>query len=98
MDKIKKSTNAYLSRVYESPENPANFSGLDKFYHIAKKEFPNITRNEIKSNGQRLTCHIHYTNCLGGILSVIRYMLQKSIVYGKLIWHLFKMWQRKRMA
>ena len=48
MDKIKKSTNAYLSRVYESPEHPASFSGLDKLYRNAKKEFPNITRNEIK--------------------------------------------------
>ena len=48
MDKIKKSTNAYLSRVYESPEHPASFSGLDKLYRIAKKEFPNITCNEIK--------------------------------------------------
>ena len=48
MGKIKKSTNAYLSRVYESSEYPASFSGLDKLYRIAKKEFPNITRNEIK--------------------------------------------------
>ena len=48
MDKIKKSTNAYLSRVYESPEHPASFSGLDKLYRVAKKEFPNITCNEIK--------------------------------------------------
>ena len=48
MDKIKKSTNAYLSRVYESPDYPASFSGLDKLYRIAKKEFPSITRNEIK--------------------------------------------------
>ena len=48
MDKIKKSTNAYLSRVYESPDHPASFSGLDKLYRIAKKEFPSITRNEIK--------------------------------------------------
>ena len=29
MDKIKKSTDAYLSRVYESPDHPASFSGLD---------------------------------------------------------------------
>ena len=48
MDKIKKSTNAYISHVYESPDHPASFSGLDKLYRIAKKEFPNITRNEIK--------------------------------------------------
>ena len=48
MDKIKRSTNAYLSRVYESPKHPASFSGLDKLYRIAKKEFPSITRNEIK--------------------------------------------------
>ena len=48
MDKIKKSTNAYLSRVYESPDHPASFNGLDKLYRIAKKEFPSITRNEIK--------------------------------------------------
>ena len=48
MDKIKKSTDAYLSRVYESPDHPASFSGLDKLYRIAKKEFPSITRNEIK--------------------------------------------------
>ena len=48
MDKIKKSINSYLSHVYESPEHPASFSGLDKLYHIAKKEFPNITHNEIK--------------------------------------------------
>ena len=48
MDKIKKSTDAYLSRVYESPDHPASFSGLDKLYRIAKKKFPSITRNEIK--------------------------------------------------
>ena len=48
MNKIKKSTNAYLSRVYESPDHPASFSGLDKLYHIAKKEFPSITCHEIK--------------------------------------------------
>ena len=48
MDEKKKSTNAYLSRVYESPDHPASFSGLDKLYRIAKKEFPSITRNEIK--------------------------------------------------
>ena len=51
MVEIKKSTkelNAYLSRVYVSPEHPASFSGLDKLYRIAKKDFPSITRNEIK--------------------------------------------------
>ena len=48
MDKIKRSTNAYLCRVYESPKHPASFSGLDELYLIAKKEFPSITRNEIK--------------------------------------------------
>ena len=48
MDKIKKSTNAYLSRVYESPDLHPSFSGLDKLHCIAKKEFPSITRNEIK--------------------------------------------------
>ena len=48
MDKIKRSTNTYLSRVYESPKHPASFSGLDKIYRIAKKKFPSITRNEIK--------------------------------------------------
>ena len=51
MDKIKKSNKelkAYLSLVYESPKHLASFSGLDKLYRIAKKEFPSITRNEIK--------------------------------------------------
>ena len=51
MVKIKKSTkelNAYLSHVYVSPERPTSFSRLDKLYHTAKKEFPCITRNEIK--------------------------------------------------
>ena len=51
MVKIKNSTkelNAYLSSVYVSPELPASFSGLDKPYRIAKKDFPSITRNEIK--------------------------------------------------
>ena len=40
--------NAYLSHVYESPKHPTSFSGLDKLYRIAKKEFPSITRNEMK--------------------------------------------------
>ena len=31
-----------------SPEHPASFTGLDKLYRIAKKEFPSITRTEIK--------------------------------------------------
>ena len=48
MDKIKRSTDAYLSRVYESRKHPASFSGLGKLYRIARKEFPGITRNEIK--------------------------------------------------
>ena len=51
MDKIKKSNedfDGYLSRVYESPDHPTSFSGLDKLYRIAKKEFPSITHNEIK--------------------------------------------------
>ena len=51
MVKIKKSNkelNAYLSSVYVSPEHSTSFSGLDKLYRIAKKEFPSITRNEIK--------------------------------------------------
>ena len=48
MDKIKKSANAYLSHVHEYPDHPASSSGLDKLYCIAKKEFPSITRNEIK--------------------------------------------------
>ena len=48
MDKIEKSTNAYLSRVFVFPEHPASFSGLDKLDRIAKKEFPSTTRNEIK--------------------------------------------------
>ena len=51
MVKIKKSTkelNAYLSCVYVSSEHSASFSGLDKLYRIAKKEFPSITHNEIK--------------------------------------------------
>ena len=43
---MEKSTNAYLSHVYESPDRPASFSGLDKLYRIAKKKFPSITRNE----------------------------------------------------
>ena len=48
MDKIKKSSNAYLSRVYESPDHPASFSGLDELYGIAKIKFPSITHNGIK--------------------------------------------------
>ena len=51
MVEIKKSTkelNAYLSRVYVSPEHPTSFRGLDKLYRIARKEFPSITHNEIK--------------------------------------------------
>ena len=51
MNKIKKSNkelNAYFSHVYESPKRPTSFSGLDKLYCIAKKEFPSFTRNEIK--------------------------------------------------
>ena len=52
MNKIKKSTNAYLFHVYEFPDHPASFSGLDKLYCIAKKEFPGITHNEIKAMGR----------------------------------------------
>ena len=37
-----------LSRVYLFLEHPTSFSGLDKLYRIAKKEFPSITRNESK--------------------------------------------------
>ena len=43
-----KEISAYLSHVYISPERPTSFSGLDKLYHIAKKDFPSIMRNEIK--------------------------------------------------
>ena len=40
MDKIKRSTNAYLSRVYESPKHPASFSGLDKALSYCKEKNP----------------------------------------------------------
>ena len=59
MDKIKRSTNTYLSRVYESPKHPTSFSGLDKLYRIAKKEFPSITRNEIKQWAEAMTGYRH---------------------------------------
>ena len=57
MVKTKKSTkelNAYLSRVYVSPEHPASFRGLDKLYRIAKKEFPSIAKKEFPS----ITCNV----------------------------------------
>ena len=57
MDKIKRSTSAYPSRVYESPKHPASFSGLDKLYRIAKKEFPSITRNEITQWAESYSLH-----------------------------------------
>ena len=47
MKKSDKELNAYLSRVYESPDHPASFSGLIS-YIILQKKFPSITRNEIK--------------------------------------------------
>ena len=54
MDKIKKSNkelDAYLSGVYELPKNPTSFSGLDKLYHIAKKN--SLASHVMKSsNGQ----------------------------------------------
>ena len=37
MKKSDEELNAYLSHVYESPDHPASFSGLDKLYHIEKK-------------------------------------------------------------
>ena len=55
MDKIKKSNeelNAYFSRVYESPDHPTSFSGLDKLYCIAKKEFPSMCMIKIFRGGR----------------------------------------------
>ena len=34
--------------MYIYTEHPASFSGLDKLYRTAKKDFPSITCNEIK--------------------------------------------------
>ena len=82
MLKIGKFTNAYLSRAYVSPEHPASFSRLDKLYRIAKKEFPSITRNEIK---QWAETNLSYSLHKLSRRNVKRNKLQKSIVYGKLI-------------
>ena len=93
MDEIGKSTketSACLSCVYVSLEQPASFSGLDKLYRIAKKEFPSITRNEIKQWAEtNLPCSLHKPS--GRNFKCNKYMLQKSKVHGKLTWHLFKM-------
>ena len=64
---------------------PLALMGLISFIILQRKSF--LTSRTMKSsNEQRLTCGIHYTNRLQGILSVIKYILQKSIVYGKLTW------------
>ena len=51
MVKIKRSShelNRFLSLIYISPEHAASFTGLDKLYRTAKKQFPTVTRKEIQ--------------------------------------------------
>ena len=93
MVKIKKSSdelNHFLSRVYISPEHAASFTGLDKLYCTAKNHFPSVTRKK-NENGQKTIFPIHYTNPLEEPLNITRCVLLKLIVYGKLIWLLYKM-------
>ena len=99
MVKIKKSSdelNRSLSCVYISPGHAASFRGLHKLYRAAKNQFPSLTRKEIK-NGQKVIFPIHYTNSLEEPSNETRYMLLKLIVYGKLIWLLYKMELKKMM-
>ena len=92
MDKIGKSTNAYLSRVYESPEHPASFGGLYKLYRIAKKEFPSITRNEIKQWAEtNLSYSLHKPSRTNFKRNKI-YAPEIDSLWEAVIWHLFKMW------
>ena len=46
--KLSDELDRYLSHIYTLPKHAASFVGLDKLYHAAKKEFPTVTRNEIK--------------------------------------------------
>ena len=74
MDKIERSTNAYLSHVYESPKHPASFSGLGNLYRIAKKEFPSITHNEIKQWAE--------TNLSYSLYKLSRRNFKRNMIYA----------------
>ena len=89
MVKIKKSSdelNSFLSRVYISPEHAA---GLDKLYHAVKNQFPSVTRKEIRKWAENnLSYSLHKPS--RRTFNETRCMLLKLIVYGELIWLLYK--------
>ena len=93
MVKIKKSSdelNSFLSRVYISPEHAASFTGLDKLYRVVKNQFPYVTRKEIRKWAENNLSYSLHTNPLEEPSNETRCMLLKLIVYGKLIWLLYK--------
>ena len=94
MVKIKNSSvelDRFLSRVYVSLKHTTSFMGLDKLYHTAKNQFSSVTRKEIRKWAENNLSYIHYTNPLEEPSNETRCILLKLIVYGKLIWLLYKM-------
>ena len=94
MVKIKKSShelNRFLSRVYVSPKHAASFSGLDKLYRMTKNQFPSVTRKEIQKWAENnLSYSLHKPSRRTFNRNKVC-MVPKLIVYGKLIWLLYKM-------
>ena len=63
MVKIKKFSdelNRFLSRVYIFLGHAASFMGLDKLYCTVKKQFPSVTRKEIRKWAESyLSCSLY---------------------------------------
>ena len=93
MVKIKKSSDEldrFLFSVYVSPKHAASFSSLDKLYRTAKNQFSSVTRKEIRKWVENnLSYSLHKPS--RRTLNETRCMFPKLIVYGKLIWLLYKM-------
>ena len=43
--------NDHLTEIYYSPQNPGSYSGINSFYEIAKKKFPDLTRKYVNQCG-----------------------------------------------
>ena len=93
MVKIEKSSdelNRFISRVCISPVHAASFTGLDELYRMVKNRFPAVTRKKKRKWAEsNLSYSLHKPSRRN--FEKTRCMLLKRIVYGILIWLLYKM-------
>ena len=94
MVKIGKSSdelNRFISRVCISPVHAASFTGFDELYRTVKNHFPAVTRKEIRKWAESNLSYSLHKRSRRNFEQNKAGMLLKFIVYGKLIWLLYKM-------